>query len=42
MVNYWVPMALTDPASLNAIIFGGDQFGAMVNSQKNVHLHLLT
>jgi len=29
-----VPLALTDPALLNVMLFGGDQFGARLNGQK--------
>jgi hypothetical protein len=30
----WVPLALTDPALLNSILFCSDQFGAKMNGQK--------
>ncbi len=34
MKNFWVPLALTDPALLNCILYGGNQYGAMLNNQK--------
>lgn len=30
----WVPLALTDPALLNSILFCSDQFGVKLNGQK--------
>ena len=34
MKKLWVPLALTDPALLNSILFSSDQFGAKMNGQK--------
>lgn len=34
MKTLWVPLALTDPALLNSVLFCSDQFGASTNGQK--------